>query len=774
MTGNLEYFGDEEEALFAGIFMAGSYVSTGRIARGMGMFDTIRTKAQSLNLNDMVNAIECGIIVSLIEIRKLSEAGSRLEKLMALPEGAADHILIGFLHNCKAYILSSTGNYEGAFNSLKIGLGYLDSMGQGGNPFCTWIFECLHDLEAHGFSNEAVNFDREIEKAINSNNPYMKGAAYRYRALRNMEKRVVPDSILADLNLSEKFLRTSGGRLELGRTQIATGKYFLEKGDLGAARSYLEKAWNFFSAIDKKLFPENLLNVLPPHDRIKLTLERITRINESLGTLRDTPTFLERVLNFAIDFSMGTRAAFIVLDPDGTPKIVASRNLDTSSAQREDIRSIEELVLRTARQDDKFTPSDTAGVRTEPPKPGSDSLVCMPVRLGDTTYGYLYLDKPLRGTLFPQEHLPFFRMLCSQTAVGIDNIGMHEELKEQKDRSENEVSFYRQEMRQAGSPETIIGKSQAIRSVIDQIRQVAATDSAVLISGETGVGKELVAKAIHNLSNRKDGPFIPVNLATLPQDLVASELFGHEKGAFTGAGTLQKGRFEVAHGGTLFLDEIGDLPAAIQVKLLRVLQEKVFERLGSSRPIQSDFRIISATNRNLDVEVEKGTFRKDLYYRLNVISIHTPPLRERREDIRLLAHHFIERFGKKMGKHISRVPGKELRKLEEYHWPGNIRELEHFIERAVVLSDGHSIDFSGLKPMPFSMALEGGAESVLLVDVVREHLTKILNMTRWKVKGPNGAALLLGLKPTTLFALMARHKLHRPNCYIPSSKSEGS
>ena len=280
--------------------------------------------------------------------------------------------------------------------------------------------------------------------------------------------------------------------------------------------------------------------------------------------------------------------------------------------------------------------------------------------------------------------------------MGLSNIRIYEEMRERKDRFEEEAIFYKQEMGIASSPEMIIGKSAAIKTVIDQMRQVACTDSSVLIMGETGVGKELVAKAIHNLSERRDGPFIPVNLAAFPQELVASELFGHEKGAFTGAHEKNKGRFELADGGTIFLDEIGDLPFNVQVKLLRVLQDGAFERLGSAKPIQSDFRVIAATNKDLSLEVEKGTFRQDLYYRLNVFPVHVPSLRERKEDIPLIGHHFVDKFSKKMGKGIRRIPGEELKKLMEYHWPGNVRELKHLIERAVILSDGSRITFSSL------------------------------------------------------------------------------
>jgi transcriptional regulator with GAF, ATPase, and Fis domain len=302
-----------------------------------------------------------------------------------------------------------------------------------------------------------------------------------------------------------------------------------------------------------------------------------------------------------------------------------------------------------------------------------------------------------------------------------------------------------------------------ISRVIGGIRQVAPTDSAVLITGETGVGKELVAKAIHHASRRSSGPFIPVNLAALPTDLVASELFGHEKGAFTGANEKNKGRFELADGGTIFLDEIGDLPPAIQVKLLRVLQEGSFERLGSAKPIRSDFRVIAATNKDLYAEVEKGLFRQDLFYRLKVFPIHIPPLRARREDVAPLTRHFINKFSRQVGKKINRVGHDELKKLTGYHWPGNVRELQHLVERAVILYDGNEITFSGFDYASSSPGMPVQQKSLVpLAEFERQYIEQVLTAVNWKLSGPDSASAILEVKPTTLLYRMKKLGIKKP------------
>jgi formate hydrogenlyase transcriptional activator len=307
--------------------------------------------------------------------------------------------------------------------------------------------------------------------------------------------------------------------------------------------------------------------------------------------------------------------------------------------------------------------------------------------------------------------------------------------------------------------EQIIGNSPALESVLEQVERVAPTDSTVLIQGETGTGKELIARAIHNLSARCGRSFIKLNCAAIPFDLLESELFGHERGAFTGAIAQKIGRFELADKGTLFLDEVGDIPLPLQPKLLRVLQEQEFERLGSGRTHQVDVRLVAATHRDL-VEMAKRTeFRSDLYYRLNVFPVPLPPLRARREDIPALVEHFVGIYARRIGKKIEQISPETMSALVSYQWPGNIRELQNFIERSVILTSGNI-----LTPPLESLKTAAEAESfgaVTLEDAERDHIRKTLEQTRWVVAGPNGAAARLGMKRSTLYFRMQKLGISR-------------
>lgn len=332
------------------------------------------------------------------------------------------------------------------------------------------------------------------------------------------------------------------------------------------------------------------------------------------------------------------------------------------------------------------------------------------------------------------------------------------EIQKLKTQLEAERSYLQEEIKLEYNHENIIGQSDALNYVLYKIEQIAESNTIVLILGETGTGKELVARAIHSLSSRKQRPLVKVNCATLPSNLIESELFGHEKGSFTGAHSRHLGRFEVADDATLFLDEIGELPMELQPKLLRVLQDGEFERLGSSHSIKVDARIIAATNRNLEDEIRQNKFREDLWYRLNIFPITMPPLRNRLEDIPLLVDFYIKKISRRMGKTIEVIPAIIMETLQSYHWPGNIRELENVLERAVINSSGPKLRLMDELKKP-SKAFWAGPKTMESVE--REHIIKVLEQTNWKVSGKNGAADILGLNRSTLRARMRKLGIKR-------------
>jgi formate hydrogenlyase transcriptional activator len=389
---------------------------------------------------------------------------------------------------------------------------------------------------------------------------------------------------------------------------------------------------------------------------------------------------------------------------------------------------------------------------------GFESGCFLPILRGNRTLGVLHLlDR--RKDAFSEEDVGFLQQVARQVGIALENALEFSELSESKERLAEEGLYLRDEIRTEHHFEDILGNSTGLRQVLRQVETVAPTETTVLIQGETGTGKELVARAIHGLSSRRDNIFVKLNCAAIPLGLLESELFGHERGAFTGAINRKIGRFEIAHKGTLFLDEVGDIPLELQPKLLRVLQEQEFERLGGIRSIRTDVRLVAATNRDLGKMVEQGQFRADLYYRLNVFPIHIPPLRERCDDIPILVRYFVDKYAKAMNRRIERVPESVMSALAHYSWPGNIRELQNFIERAVILSEGPA-----LRP-PLAELRDGKGKAsagATLRDVERRHVLQVLRETEWVLGGSSGAAARLGIPRTTLIYRMRRLGIERP------------
>jgi formate hydrogenlyase transcriptional activator len=419
---------------------------------------------------------------------------------------------------------------------------------------------------------------------------------------------------------------------------------------------------------------------------------------------------------------------------------------------------------------------------------GAQSACALPLIAGQRMLGALNLGH-LEREAFSAYHLAILQEIAARIAIGMENSMAYEEISRLKDRLANENLYLTEEIKNFGSFGEIIGDSPAIREVMEQVEMVANSDCTVLILGETGTGKEVFARTIHNISDRKNATMVKVNCAAIPANLLESDLFGHEKGAFTGATSQRVGRFELADKGTLFLDEVGDIPLELQPKLLRALQEREIERVGSHRVIPVDIRLIAATNRDLPSMIADREFRSDLYYRLNVFPIMLPPLRERRDDIPKLVHHFVDKFARRMNRQIDAIPEETLDALKRLPWPGNVRELENVIERAVILTRGHVLNLPS-EELRHHQALVTAApimtpatpvekapvpEPPQLADASeaeRQKIIRILQETNGIVAGPRGAAARLGLKRTTLLSRMQRLGISSRDISIPPGTDE--
>jgi formate hydrogenlyase transcriptional activator len=487
------------------------------------------------------------------------------------------------------------------------------------------------------------------------------------------------------------------------------------------------------------------------------SLEKVIHHDYTSLALRDSASGLLKI--HALDFSSrpGLFQQEITVPLETTPSGICFTTAQPLLARGAEIDRFSNEIIRALRAE---------GVQT---------ICCVPLITQGRTFGTLNLASR-REDAFPHQDVELLQQVAAQIAIAVENALAFKQIDKLKDKLAGEKLYLEEEIRSEFNFEEIVGDSPALKRALAQVELVAPAGTAVLVTGDTGTGKELIARAIHNLSPRRERTFVKINCAAIPSGLLESELFGHERGAFTGALTQKIGRFELADRGTLFLDEVSDLPLELQPKLLRVLQEQEFERLGSNQTQRVDVRIVAATNGDLAKLVAERAFRSDLYYRLNVFPIHIPALRERPEDIPLLVRYFVQKFSRRLNKSVAYVPAEAMEALVGYAWPGNIRELENFIERAVLLSPGKGlrVPISELKPVtiaasagndsaPISASPTSSIVSIsTLEDAERQHILRALRQTEWRIAGPKGAAAILGMKRTTLQARMRKLGVRRP------------
>jgi formate hydrogenlyase transcriptional activator len=488
------------------------------------------------------------------------------------------------------------------------------------------------------------------------------------------------------------------------------------------------------------------LNLRELLSAVSASLRRLVRHEYASISLYDPKT--ERLLIHALDFpvSKGFMQEGLSVPVEGSPtgRALTSR----------------QPVFITRHEAEQFGSDMARRIVAE----GLQSACCLPLISRGRPLGTLVVAS-MREETFPQRDAEMLQHVANQIAIAVENALAFGQVVDTANKLAEEKLYLQDEIRTEHNFDEIVGESPALRHILQQVQTVAPTDSNILILGETGTGKELFARAVHNLSVRREHTLVKINCAAIPTGLLESELFGHEKGAFTGAIAQRVGRFELAHHGTLFLDEVGDIPLELQPKLLRVLQEQEFERLGSARTIRVDVRVVAATNVDLAQRVAENHFRSDLYYRFNVFPLTIPPLRERREDIPLLARYFAQKYARRMKKPIDSIPAKAMTALSNYHWPGNVRELENFIERAVILSRGAELEIplAQLKPLTKLAPRDSLGVFTTLEQAEREHILRGLTETNWVIGGPAGAAARLGMKRTTLQSRMIKLGITRSN-----------
>ena len=610
------------------------------------------------------------------------------------------------------------------------------------------------------FRPAAFDIAVEMERVISGPNIHLRGVAHRIRAGEGLKKGDNPAAVKSDLEASERYLRRSGDPIELAKTKVQSALFELKKGDRERAVRQANEAWKILSLQGGRFFPDELKSIAEPIPAAALSqesqaplLERFLDVMEDFVPTADLDTLFSRLVAATTRFYRAERGALFWFDEPKTrqrPLLKAACNLSALELEETSFRISLELVTRSFRNNQPFIVPHGAD------EPSDRAILCVPFTIRGRVQGVLYYDSDYTEGGFDFLGRETLQKVARHMGIYIERICEYARLADMRSLQLGEQSSRREAADQA----SITADSPVMLQLLAAADRVADSAATVLILGETGVGKELLARRIHQMSRRSEGPFIVIDLSAIPENLVESELFGHERGAFTGADRQKLGRIELADRGTLFIDEVGEIPLALQTKLLRVLQDKSFMRIGGSRSMHPDFRLIAATNRDLERDVARGRFREDLFYRLNVVPIEVPPLRARSGDVLLLARHFLSHYARKHSRGNLRLAPDDEAALSSYPWPGNVRELQNVIERAVLLAGGDRLELN----MPGGMkaaAVDSQADTPTMEEWERRYIRSVIEKTGGRIGGPDGAAKRLGLKRTTLYSRMKKLGLPR-------------
>lgn len=761
---NVEKFPRGRYPLIAASLVGYCYCLLGQVTQGLGMLNSIHEHC--LDKDNFHAAARASLNIAKIMF-DIGEVNKAFQYLKIATEEAArgpnNFVLIsGKLLFAYAYYLKGDSNKTITY--LKEFLLLSDQVKITVQPY-PYLLALLWSMEEGRLPHVAgLSFEKILNRMIKDENIFMKGIAYRFKALFQKKKGISSERIIKSLNTSIKWLEESGHQIQLAGSLIELVRQNLSSGDKKEAEKTAKRAFQIMTSFNDDLFPDDLRSLVKTQHHDERLLKEILKLGQEVVTIRNDKELAQKIISTVNRITGAERGAIFLLEDNANGpqfKLRASKNLTLEQISdpsfEPSLRMVEEVAGSGKGRIIEMNPESEIGL---PSNEIIQSKICVPMILEDKVMGVLYHDNCFLSSAFRESDLELLAYFAAFAGFALDKARAWEEVQRLNRKLHEEKLYFEEEHLESLHFEDIVGDSNSIKNVLIQVNQVADTDSTVLILGETGVGKELVARAIHRSSPRGDRPFIRVNCSSLPEGIIASELFGHEKGAFTGATSRRIGRFELADSGTIFLDEIGDLSLDVQIRLLQVLQHKEFERVGGSKTIRSDFRLIAATNRDLNQLVEREKFRLDLYYRLNVFPIYVPPLRERKEDIPILAHYFLRIYAKKMRKSLEMIPDEEIDKLVRYHWPGNVRELENIIERGTILNSGNKF-----KVPELSMVRETSEDFSIkqtLEENERHHILWALTKTGWKVRGIGGAAELLDIHPSTLTYRMKRLGISRP------------
>jgi transcriptional regulator with GAF, ATPase, and Fis domain len=624
-----------------------------------------------------------------------------------------------------------------------------------------WILEMIYEFERLGFEPlSGINLHQAMERAIKENNGHLHGVALRLKALQKHAENKSINSIMADLSLSEQLLEKSGDMIQSSKTKIQIARIELSRGNRKEAIQKAKAAWQVMGGYAEQFFPDDLHSLIDTKmENLQIpgasreSFDRYIELTENMFPVDSQEDVLTRVIQATNRFFGAERGGLFWFAGGkftNHPNLRASCNLSEKDITVEEFKNNYDLILRSFKENQ--TVLKRHKIKNQVPSGATvRSILCLPVEVRGKTRAVIYHDNSYLEDCFDFLDNSTIKKVVDHVSRQASRIYEYYKIMEERNDLITEKTLLEPSLEEKG----LIYKSRPMVDLVEQLDRVSQTDSTVLILGETGVGKELMARRVHAMSPRRDRPFVVVDATTIPETLFESELFGHEKGAFTGADHQKKGRLEIADRGTLFIDEIGELPLSIQVKLLRAIQEHSFVRVGGTRNIVSDFRLIAATNRDLAEEVTAKRFRQDLYYRLNVIPFKIPALRDRIEDIALLTHHFLSRFVKKYHRPDLVIDPETEKLLKQYDWPGNVRELENIIERAVLLSSQGRLEVN----LPLSTMEKTNdifSDTPTLDKLEQRYIQYILQKTNGKIGGPSGASQILGLKRTTMLARMKK------------------